>query len=200
MDWKLLFAGQRKDALIRLCILIQCEGLCSYRKHSFKLLMLAFSYMIPFQRMSCKHFQSFHLSHDAFGNIGKKVFTLGMMAPSTTHSCFQISNTLPRTHTASDSRCCADTRSNHFNVSLFLFTCAAAVRLGGWKGPVPHVLTEETGGMFSPDCSPVFFPLDKQRCLVAIVDMLKITPVNQILKNQKRGQFCSPVPNFSWTD
>lgn len=153
MDWKILFAGQSKDALIRLCVLIQCEGLCSYHKHPFKLLMLAFSYMIPFQKMSCKHFQSFHLSHEAFGNIGKKVFTLGMMAPSTTHSCFQISNTLPRTHTVSDSSCCADTRSNHFNAFLFLFTSAAAVRLGGWKGPVLHVLTEETGGMFSPNCS-----------------------------------------------
>lgn len=153
MDWKILFAGQSKDALIRLCILIQCEGLCSYRKHPFKLLMLAFSYMIPFQRMSCKHFQSFHLRTCFWEHRKEGIHIRHDGSLHYTHSCFQISNTLPLTHTASDSRCCADTRSNHFNVSLFLFTSAAAVRLGGWKGPVLHVLTEETGGVFSPDCS-----------------------------------------------
>lgn len=132
-------------ALTRLCIWIKCKVLGSYREHTFKILMLAVSYMIQFQRMSRKHFQHFHLSRDAFG---KRVFTLGMMAPS--RSCFQISNMVPRTHSVRQQvlRRHKEQPLQCFHVLIYFCSCCAARRMKRTR--TARVYWRDGGNFFHP--------------------------------------------------
>lgn len=83
---------------------------------------------------------------------------LGMMAPFTTRSCFQISNTVPRTRTHTHCQTAGALQTQAATTSMFPpshFLLHLLCVLKDAKGPVLHVFTEETGRMFSSDCSPL---------------------------------------------